>query len=85
MFSWIEIYIGMDYKEFTRIMNLMESNQIRTKTKLKNINNRMTNDVILGGSPLVLNSTGMNSENEEYKIMVKKENVEKARYLISRK
>lgn len=75
----------MDYKEFTRIMNLMESNQIRTKTKLKNINNRMTNDVILGGSPLVLNSTGMNSENEEYKIMVKKENVEKARYLISRK
>lgn len=85
MFSWIEIYIGMDYKEFTRIMNLMERNQIRTKTKLKNINNRMSGNVILGGNPLVLNSTGMNSGNEEYKIMVKKENVEKARCLISRK
>lgn len=85
MFSWIEIYIGMDYKEFTRIMNLMERNQIRTKTKLKNINNRMSGNVILGGNPWVLNSTGMNSGNEEYKIMVKKENVEKARCLISRK
>ena len=66
-------------------MNLMERNQIRTKTKLKNINNRMSGNVILGGNPLVLNSTGMNSGNEEYKIMVKKENVEKARCLISRK
>lgn len=63
----------------------MESNQIRTKTKLKNINNRMSNNVILGGNPMVLNSTGMNSGNEEYKIMVKKENVEKAHYLISKK
>lgn len=56
MFSWIEIYSGMNYEDFIRIENIMENNLIKIKTKVKSNRNRLSNDVVLGGNPLILKS-----------------------------
>lgn len=32
-FLWTELYGGMDYKEYTRIQNLMDANSIPIKAK----------------------------------------------------
>lgn len=82
MFSWTELYYGMDYAEFLRIEHLMECNHIKIKSKVRSNRDRLSNDVVLGGSPFTLNSSGMNSFNEEYQILVKKDELDKARSLI---
>lgn len=85
IFHWREIYKGMSYEEFIRIENLMQYNQIQIKTRIKSLRNRITNDAILGGNPLILNDSMMKTENREYKIMVKKTDIEKAQYLLYKK
>ena len=45
----------------------------------------MSRDLPLGGNPAVLDSAGQKSLNDEYKILVKKQDWENAKYLISSK
>lgn len=83
MFSWKELYFGTDFKEYTRIRNILEDNQIPAKTQVTNARSRMSSDLPLGGNPAVLDSSGQKSLNDEYKILVKKQDWENAKYLIS--
>lgn len=71
MFSWKELYFGTDFKEYTRIRNILEDNQIPAKTQVTNTRSRMSRDLPLGGNPAVLDSAGQKSLNDEYKILVK--------------
>ena len=81
-FLWTELYGGMDYKEYTRIQNLMDANSIPIKTKIKNLRGRMADNVRFGGNPLVTNTVGVCSMNEEYRIKVKKNDYEKAKTIL---
>lgn len=83
MFSWKELYFGTDFKEYTRIRNILEDNQIPAKTQVTNTRSRMSGDLPLGGNPAVLDSAGQKNLNNEYKILVKKQDWENAKYLIS--
>lgn len=85
MFSWKELYFGTDFKEYTRIRNILEDNQIPAKTQVTNTRSRMSRDLPLGGNPAVLDSAGQKNLNDEYKILVKKQDWENAKYLISSK
>lgn len=82
MFAWTTIYSGMIYEEFIRIENILTSNQIKMKTKVKSNRNRLANNVVMGANPAVLNAGGMN---QEYKIQVKKDDFERACFLIQNK
>lgn len=81
-FLWTELYGGMDYKEYTRIQNLMDANSIPIKTKIKNLRGRMADNARFGGNPLVTNTVGICSMNEEYRIKVKKNDYEKAKAIL---
>ena len=81
-FSWIELYSGMNYKEYTRIQSLMDANSIPIKTKIKNLRGRMADNARFGGNPLVTNTVGVCSMNEEYRIKVKKNDYEKAKTIL---
>lgn len=83
MFSWKELYFGTDFKEYTRIRNILEDNQIPAKTQVTNTRSQMSSDLPLGGNPAVLDSAGQKNLNDEYKILVKKQDWENAKYLIS--
>ena len=86
MFFWEEIYYGTDIAEFNRLRNLLESHNIPIRTKVSNTRGRMANNIIMGGNPLVLNTTGMNScEIQQFCILTKYKYVVKARTLISQK
>lgn len=45
MFSWKELYFGTDFKEYTRIRNILEDNQIPAKTQVTNTRSRMSGDL----------------------------------------
>lgn len=82
IFSWTELYSGMDYKEYTRIQNLMDANNIPMKAKVNNLRGRMADNARFGGNPLVTNMAGVCSMNEEYRIKVKKNDYEKAKAIL---
>ncbi len=70
MFKWKEVYKTYNYEHYVSIANLLTHNDIMIKTKVSDSRNRMTSDVILGGSPVVLNDGGGKSLNTEYCIKV---------------
>ncbi len=78
MFSWVRIYSSSDYDEVVRMENLLEEHGIFAKTKIKNVRERMADNVILGGNPIVLNAHGINSPYREYQILVRREYAEEA-------
>ena len=82
IFSWTELYSGMDYKEYTRIQNLMDANNIPMKAKVNSLRGRMVDNARFGGNPLVTNTAGVCSMNEEYRIKVKKNDYEKAKTIL---
>lgn len=82
IFSWTELYSGMDYKEYTRIQNLMDANNIPMKAKVNSLRGKMADNARFGGNPLVTNTAGVGSMNEEYRIIVKKSDYEKAQAIL---
>lgn len=80
MFSWREVYICNAYGEYNRIMNLLEDCRIRTKTKIQS-NGSLSGGNIFFGS----NSNGMPYENKQYRIFVKKADLDEATFIINSK
>lgn len=72
----------MDYKEYTRIQNLMDANNIPMKAKVNSLRGKMADNARFGGNPLVTNTAGVGSMNEEYRIKVKKNDYEKAKTIL---
>lgn len=82
MFFWIEIYRSMIYSDYMRVKKILEDNKIDMKIKVNDLRGRMSGNVVAGGNPLILNSAGQNRMNQEYIVMVKRKDKDKACMLL---
>ena len=81
MLFWKEVYRGFSPEEFNRVKSILKTNRIPYKIKLYSAKDRLSNDVMLGASPVAANPVGMASYNREYAVFAKKKDLEQAVFL----
>lgn len=80
--SWEEVYFGYDEKVFYAILHQFTAAEIDFRDKKSNImRNRMVQNIIFGGNPLIMNTAGMN-KNLEYHIFVKRSDRHRAEEIV---
>lgn len=82
---WKEIFTTTDFLEYTKAQKILENQKIPVKVKISSIRDRMSNNIILGGNPFILNTMGMTAPPKEYRLFTKKEFISSACKLISEK
>ena len=83
MLIWKEIYRGMCYSEFIGIENVLEKNNILIRTKVRSIRNRFAQNSVTQAGAFSADSMGLNSFNEEYRILVRSKDYKNAMELLS--
>lgn len=87
MFSWKwkKVYSGFDREYFLRIQERLEQESIEFRTRITNpAQDRMVDNALLGGNPLVLNRAGTGMNTAEYTVLVKKQDSDFAEGLVQR-
>ena len=85
MLFWKKVYRGFSLEEFNRVKSILKTNRIPYKIKLYSVKDRLSNDVMLGASPAAATPAGMQYQNQEFAVYVKKKNLEEAVFLCNRR
>lgn len=81
MFLNHEIFISSDLNAFNRVISLFEQKQIKYKTKVDSVRNRLASNIIFGVKTVQTNDNGISTP-YTYKVYVDSKDAEQAEYLV---